>query len=76
LRDKRALFLIHWLQVQVLNDPQQLKAQAARFGLSAFVGCPSAARVHQSFAAYGLADGSANLKRLRTARRRGARVRR
>jgi hypothetical protein len=25
----RALFLIHWLQVQVLNDPQQLKAQAS-----------------------------------------------
>ncbi len=36
-------FLIHWLQVQVLNDPQQLKAQAPRFGLSAFVGCPAAA---------------------------------
>ena len=37
-------FSIHWLQVQVLNDPQQLKAQAIRFGLSAFVvGCPAPA---------------------------------
>jgi hypothetical protein len=54
-----ALFLIHWLQVQVLNDPQQLKAQATRFGLSAFVGCLFAAHVHQFFAAFGFADGSA-----------------
>ena len=35
----RGLFLIHWLQVQVLNDPPTTrKPKPPRFGLSAFVG--------------------------------------
>ena len=37
---RRGLFLIHWLQVQVLNDPQQLKAQATAVWAFGVCGLP------------------------------------